>query len=161
MGFTISKSAITFTPDDKTTRKYEALPEGDYDVVVTEANIASDEKGDRIEVQYTVDDAKSQYNRRLLFDTIYFVARGNTKAGAVKAGMGKIGDIINAGSLDVTDDDDEIDVSLLSQKMIGLQAVARVTQREWDGKVYNNIKGLKKPGEAPKVLKVSATKKGF
>lgn len=157
MSFKISGNSIDFTPDESD-KKYEPLPEGEYPVVLTDCDPESDEKGDRFQIRWTVDNAKSPFHGRILFDSAYVLAR-TVSATAAEVGAKKIGKILQLAGVELGPDD-EIDAETLQAKAIGLEAVATVTQREWQGKIYNNVKSVKAPKAAAPV-KVSIQKKGF
>ena len=157
MSFKIQGNAIEFKPDE-TDRKYEPLPEGEYPVVLTDCDPESDDKGDRFSMRWTVDNATSPYHGRIIFDRAYVNAR-SVSEGAVAAGMRKIGKILSLAGVNLGPDD-EIDSDILQSKAIGLEAIATVTQREYQGKIYNNVKSIKSP--KAKVAKVTIPqRKGF
>ena len=159
MGFKIQGNAIEFKPDDND-KKYEPLPEGEYPVVLTDCDPESDDKGDRFAMRWTVDNATSPHHGRILFDSAYVHAR-SVSEGAVTVGLRKIGKILTLAGVELGPDD-EIDADILQSKAIGLEAIATVTQREWQGKVYNNVKSIKSPkAKVAKVSIPSPQRKGF
>jgi hypothetical protein len=159
MGFKISGNSIDFKPDDND-KKYEPLPEGEYPVVLTDCDPESDDKGDRFSMRWTVDNATSPHHGRILFDNAYVYAR-DVSQGAVTVGLRKIGKILTLAGVELGPDD-EIDADILQAKAIGLEAIATVTQREWQGKIYNNVKSIKPPKPAAAKVSVPTTqRKGF
>jgi hypothetical protein len=157
MGFTIKGSVIEFQPTEEETAKYAPIPEGEYPVCISEAEAESDEKGDRIQLRWCIDQPGSPFHERLIFDTCYINGR-TVSAKAVEIGLEKLARIAAIGGIDT---DKDLDSDMLCAKLIGLSAVAKVSQREYQGKTYNNVKSVKAPKAAKAAVKKVSVRTPF
>jgi len=136
--FTIDKDQITFKPTKEETKKYAPLPEANYRLTITEADLVDDDKGGRFELELVVDDESSNFNNRKLWDKSYIFAR-TVSPTAATIGTKKIGSLLATLKLPAFTNDEEAEAT--AKKLIGATVLAKVGQREYQGKTYNEIKG--------------------
>ena len=136
--FTIDDDKITFKPTEQETKKYAPLPKGTYKVTVVEAGLVDEENGGKIALELVVDDESSNFNNRKLWDNSYIFGR-KVKPRAVQIGLEKIGSLLATLKLPAFKNQEQAESTV--EKFIGATVLAKVDQREYQGKVRNEIRG--------------------
>lgn len=162
--FFVTDDAITFESTEEEKKKYAPLPEGEYIVTITDAEIENDDKGDKFALTLQVDDHGNNFDRRKLWDTLYVEGR-SVSPKAVEIGQKRLSQIFKIAGLSGFQSYEE--ATDRAHALIGQTLVAKVSTREWEGKTFNNVKSYApvKP-KAPSVQRVSAqpqaqARKGF
>ena len=123
---------------------FEAIDEGEYAVVITEAKLKESQRSEHPYINLTMEVAEGENEGRKLWAILSLHPKALFRT---KENFENLG--IYQDEIDLEVDDDEGDV--LEPEMVGLAAIAVVTQREYEGKLRNSVDLLLPPaGKAAK-----------
>lgn len=137
--FFIKDDSITFQPTDEERAKFAPITEGEHIVTVNEASFDQDEKGSCLKLELVIDDQDNPFNRRKIWENAYF--DGDLSEGRLKAGQRKMNEVLticNAPGFETQEQ-----ANMTAMRLIGQTFIAVTSNREWEGKIYTNVKRFK------------------